>query len=56
MSLFFAILSFIRSLPFDNPAMLDILKVIIGSTAWIGSMVAFMYWRDKKLKTVAVNM
>jgi hypothetical protein len=53
--LFFTIMSFIKSLPIDNPALMDILKVLIGSTAWIGSMLAYMYWREKKLKTATVS-
>jgi hypothetical protein len=52
---FFALVSFVKSLPFDNPAFLDIFKLIFGSTIWIGSMLAYMYWREQKLKTAAVN-
>jgi|GEM_PF-2158100 len=53
--LFFTIVSFVKSLPLDNPALLDMLKVVIGSTAWISSMVAYVYWREQKLKTSTAN-
>ena len=53
--LFLTFISFVKSLPLDNPAFLDILKVVIGSTAWIGSMVAYVYWREQKLKTATAN-
>ncbi len=48
--LFFVLFSFFKSLPYDNPALLDMVKVIAGSTLWIGSMVSYLYLRDKKLK------
>jgi hypothetical protein len=54
-SLFFVLISFASTIPLDNPAVLDILKVVIGSTTWIGSMVAYMYWREKKLKSATAN-
>ena len=53
--LFLTIVSFVKSLPLDNPAFLDILKVVIGSSAWIGSMVAYVYWREQKLKTATAK-
>lgn len=52
---FFTFVTFFKSLLSDNPALLDILKVIIGSSAWIGGMVVYMYLRDKKLKAAVIN-
>jgi len=53
--LFFTLISFARTIPWNNPALLDIVKVIVGSTAWIGSMVAYLYWRERKLKIATSN-
>ncbi len=49
--LFFAAVNFFKSLPYDNPALLDILKVVVGSTLWIGGMVTYLYMRERRLKT-----
>ena len=49
--LFFAVVNFFKSLPYDNPAMLDILKVVVGSTLWIGGMVTYLYMRERRLTT-----
>jgi len=53
--LIFCLISSIKSLPANSPAYLDILKVLVGSTAWIGGLVGYMYWREKKMKTASVN-
>jgi hypothetical protein len=53
--LFFSVISFFKSLPYDNPALLDLLKVMVGSTVWIGGLVSYLYYRHKKLKTASVN-
>ena len=53
--LFFAVVSFLKSLPYDNPALLDVFKVILGSTLWIGGMLTYMYMREKKLKTAQAS-
>jgi len=53
--LFFSLVWFVKTIPWNNPALIDIVKVVVGSTAWIGSMVAYMYWREMKLKTVSSN-
>ena len=49
--MFFALINFVKSIPVDSPALMDILKVIVGSTVWIGSLITFMYMRERKLKT-----
>jgi hypothetical protein len=38
----------------NNPAYLDLLKMIVGSVLWIGGLVGFMYWKQFKMKA-AVN-
>jgi hypothetical protein len=53
--LFFAIVSFLKSLPYDNPALLDILKVVVGSTLWIGGLLTYLYMRERKLKAARIN-
>jgi hypothetical protein len=53
--LFFSVVSFFKSLPYDNPALLDLAKVVVGSTMWIGGMLAYMYLREKKLKTLQAS-
>jgi hypothetical protein len=51
----YSLVSFLKSLPENNPAYLDILKLVIGSTAWIGGLAGFVYYREKKLKAAAVK-
>ena len=46
-----SLMSFFKNLPDNNPAYLDILKLLVGSTLWIGGLVGFMYRREMKLKT-----
>jgi hypothetical protein len=53
--LFFVVFSFFKSLPYDNPAFIDILKVVVGSTAWIGSLVIYMYLRERRQKIAQIN-
>jgi membrane associated rhomboid family serine protease len=53
--LFYALFSFFKSLPYDNPALLDILKVVVGSTLWIGGLVGYMYLRERRLKIARIN-
>lgn len=53
--LFFSLVSFLKSLPYDNPALLDILKVVVGSTLWIGGLVGYMYLRERRLKIARIN-
>ena len=53
--LFFAVESFFKSLPYDNPALLDLCKVVVGSTLWIGGMLTYLYMREKKLKTAQAS-
>jgi hypothetical protein len=38
----------------NNPAYMDLLKLVMGSVLWIGGLAGFMYWRQFKLKA-AVN-
>lgn len=45
--------SLYNSLPAVSPAYMDILKLIVGATSWIGGFVGFLYIRDKKLKAAA---
>jgi hypothetical protein len=49
------LISFINSLPADNPAYLDILKLVVGSIGWIGGLGIYMYWRERKLKTAVIK-
>jgi hypothetical protein len=49
MDLYF-VLSVINALPAENPAYLDLLKLVAGSMLWFGGLVGFMYWRQFKLK------
>jgi hypothetical protein len=51
----YSLVSFLKSLPENNPAYLDILKLVIGSTAWIGGLAGFVYYREKKLKAATVK-
>jgi len=53
--LFFSLVSFLKSLPYDNPALIDIVKVVTGSTLWIGGILAYIYWRERKLKTIQAS-
>jgi hypothetical protein len=53
--LILALISFVKSLPENNPAYMDILKLMAGSVAWIGGLTTFMYLRAKKLKTAVIN-
>lgn len=56
LQLFISILVFVaRNLPANNPAYLDILKVVVGSITWIGGLVGYVYWREKNLKAAAAN-
>ena len=50
----YLIISFVMNLPKDNPAVLDIVKVFVGSIAWIGGLVLFLYLRERKLKKLKV--
>jgi hypothetical protein len=52
---FLAIVSFFKSIPYDNPALLDLLKVVVGSTMWIGSLVTYMYLRNRRLTATHIN-
>jgi hypothetical protein len=51
----YSLVSFVKSLPENNPAYLDILKMVVGITAWIGGLTAFVYYRSKKLKSAVVK-
>ena len=54
-TLFTAIISYIRSLPPGNPVYMDLLKVVVGSIVWIGGLIGFMYLRERKLRAAAIN-
>ncbi len=53
--LIFSLISFIKTLPENNPAYLDILKLVVGGSAWIGGLAGFVYYRDKKLKAAVAK-
>jgi hypothetical protein len=53
--LIYSLVSFLKSLPENNPAYVDILKLVIGSTAWFGGLAGFVYYREKKLKSAVIN-
>lgn len=55
MALISMLVSFMISFPQDNPAYLDLLKLIGGSLCWFGGLVGFMYVRQRKLKTAVIN-
>jgi hypothetical protein len=35
-----------------NPAYMDIVKILVGSIAWIGGLTGFMWWREKQRSSV----
>jgi hypothetical protein len=49
------LISLVKTVPLGNSAMLDLMKLILGSSAWIGGMVLFMYLRQRKLKESPIN-
>lgn len=54
--LFSELIFLIRNLPMNNPAILDLMKLLVGSTVWIGGMVYFLYLKEKKGKElVSIN-
>jgi hypothetical protein len=42
--------TYFGNLRLDNPALLDLLKMVMGTTLWIGSLIGFLYLRERKLK------
>lgn len=42
--------AYFGNLHVDNPALLDLLKMVAGTTLWIGGLVGFLYMRERKLK------
>jgi hypothetical protein len=53
--LFFQLIYLMKNFPLENPALVDILKLVIGSIVWIGGLAWFMYHREKNLKESPVN-
>ncbi len=43
-------IAYFGDLHLNNPALLDLLKMIVGTTSWIGGLVGFLYMRERKLK------
>jgi len=42
--------AYFGNLHLDNPALLDLLKMVAGTSLWIGGLVGFLYMRERKLK------
>lgn len=38
-----------------NPAVADILRILVGTTAWIGGLTLFMWIREKKKQRAAAE-
>jgi hypothetical protein len=41
----------ISNIKASNPAYLEIVKIVAGSTGWIGALVFFAWYKDKSRKT-----
>lgn len=55
-TLLIEILSSLRYAMSDmNPALFDVAKMLVGSTAWIGGLAAFMWMRERRKQVVAVS-
>jgi hypothetical protein len=52
--LFVQLASFVSHIQEINPAYLDLLKIFVGSIAWIGGLTLFM-WRREKHKNSAIR-
>jgi hypothetical protein len=50
-----SVVSFVKTLPANNPAYMDLVKVVVGSISWIGGLLGYLYYREKNLKAAAVN-
>ena len=50
----FALLTLFNSKPTFNPVYIDLIKVFVGTTLWIGGLAIYMYRRERKLK-LALN-
>jgi hypothetical protein len=45
---------YIDKLDFNNPAWIDLIKMIVGVVSWIGGLTGVLYWRQLKLKKAVV--
>jgi hypothetical protein len=46
----FTLPALVYSHPSFNPAYLDLIKLFVGTTAWIAGLAGYMYLRERKLK------
>jgi hypothetical protein len=49
--LFVQLASFVSHIQGINPAYLDVVKIFVGSIAWVGGLTFFMWWREKHKNT-----